>query len=120
MSKQQWGHGYYKGVEDALKAGTPLVNKPVHILRECMIHNQGVILGVNEDGDYLIQRYSFFDGCPTDIIIMTKNDMADTAKVRIYHNEYEWHKAYCREQQDLGRLKGTVENNATYFMRDKK
>lgn len=117
MSRKQWGHGYYNGVEDALKSGTPLADKPVHILKDGKIHNQGSIIGVNEEGDYLIQRYSFFDGGATDIIIMLKSDMADVNKVRIYANDYQWHKAYFEEMQRDGRLKGSVEENVQSTLR---
>ncbi len=97
MSKQQWGHGYYSGIDAALKCGTPIAGKPVHILENGRIENQGSIVGVDEDGDYLIQRYSFIDGGPTDIIIVPKSDMRDTSKIRIYANDYQWQKAYYDE-----------------------
>jgi len=117
VSKKQWGHGYYNGVEDALKSGTPLADKPIYFLKDGRIHNQGSIIGVNETGDYLIQRYSFIDGGSTDIIMVLKSDMADVNKVRIYVNDYQWHKAYFEEMQRAGRLKGSVEEAVQYALR---
>lgn len=87
-----------------------LIDKPIHLLKDGKIHNQGVIVSVDGD-NFIVQRYSFVDGKPTDIIAISKDKLFDMTQCKIYANDEQWHRAYCEELKKEGLLKGTVEEN---------
>lgn len=86
-----------------------LIGKPVHILKNGKIHNQGQII---QDGEYevLIQRFSFVTGDPTDMIYVKKKDLFDTEQCRIYEEAESWHRAYFTEGKRHGWLPGSIED----------
>lgn len=85
-----------------------LLDKPVHMLKDGQISYQAIIIGKDDD-DFLIQRFSFFDGSPTDIITIPKTDLFNPKKFKIYANDHEWHKAYFMQREKENGLSGTVE-----------
>ena len=68
----------------------------IHILDENGdIHNQGGI--VRENGvNVAIQRYSFFDGSPTDIVVFQTSYITDTSKCKLYANTFDMKRAYLK------------------------
>ncbi len=98
----------------------PLIHRPVHILKDDgEILNQGMIIGII-DGNCLIQRFSFLDGRPTDIITLPLADVFNQEKCKIYANFEEFHREYFREMQRKGLLRGTIEENVMFAMREDK
>lgn len=101
----------------SVKMSSALIDKPVHIFKDGKIHNQGVI--IEDDGNnVLIQRFSFLDGSPTDIILVPKTDLFDQENCKVYANDEQWHRAYFEEMRKDGLLRGSVEENVQATMRN--
>jgi len=99
------------------KMNSALIDKPIHIFKNGKIHNQGIIIG--EDGsNVLVQRFSFLDGSPTDIISVSKIDLFNPEKCKVYANDYQWHREYFEEMRKDGLLRGSVEENVQSTMRN--
>lgn len=94
MGRQQWGHGYFMGVEAAKKNKTGLVGMWVHILKNGKIENQLQIIKELSEDRYLLQYYSFIDGTPTKSKIFSLEQMADFV---FYSNDKEMRYAYHKE-----------------------
>jgi len=61
----------------------------VHIMEDGEILYQGRIISC--DGDFVIRRYSFADGRPTDTIRLSPSELVSNC--RFYENEWEWRRA---------------------------
>jgi hypothetical protein len=88
-----------------------LIGKFVHILRDGKIHNQGMIIEKDDD-NILIQRFSFFDGEPTDIIAIPKTDLFNKEKCKIYASQPLFLRAYyeeCYPEYDNDNIEKTIE-----------
>ena len=63
----------------------------VHIMEDGEILNQGCI--VSCDGDFVIRRFSFNDGRPTDTIRLSPQELMN--RCRFYDTADEMRRAYC-------------------------
>ena len=64
MSKQ-WGHGYYKGIEDAQANNGTLSGLWFHSLQCGKIEWQGRVARDLQDGNYVVQLFGWLTGNPT-------------------------------------------------------
>lgn len=63
MSREQWGHGYHRGIADAKKTECGYLGLFFHTLDECgVICCQGVIDKDLGGGRYLAKLFSWVDG----------------------------------------------------------
>jgi hypothetical protein len=92
MSKQ-WGHGYKTGYADAIKDNGSIVGMFFHSYENNAICWQGQILRELKDGSFLVQLYSWINGCPTDQKIVSMSDIKDWS---FYSSDEEMRYAYCR------------------------
>jgi len=112
MSKAQWGHGYYKGIEEAQKASGTLVGLWFHSFNEIgELDWQGKIVRDTEDG-YLVQLFSFVDGSPVHQELV---DREVTKKWRFYESDFDMRTAYYRHhgwgEEDIDFAEKCVELN---------
>ena len=78
MGSKQWGHGYHKGLKEALKSNAGLVGLWVHILdKDGKIVNQLEVVKELPGDRFLLQYYSFLDGLPTNCKIFTIEQMEE-------------------------------------------
>ncbi len=64
MSKEQWGHGFHKGVASALSTEQSLVGLFFHSRKDGKIHWQGRVARDVGNGNYSVQLSSWLDGSP--------------------------------------------------------
>ena len=76
-----------------------LVEMLIHTLKNGSIHNQGKIIGTDADV-CIVQRYSWLTGCPMDVIAISKADIFNQEKCRMYSTEDDMNYAYEREMKN--------------------
>lgn len=94
MSKAQWGHGYYQGIEAAKQNNSGLVGLFVHIREEGKIQYQLRVEKELPNSVYLLRYFSFLTGEPTKSKIFTFDEMKD---FDFYASIEDWHSAYDRD-----------------------
>lgn len=94
MGKEQWGHGYFTGIDAAKKNNTGLVGMWVHILKNGKIENQLQIIKELPGDRFLLQYCSFIDGTSTNSKIFSLEQMTDFV---FYPNDKEMRFAYHKE-----------------------
>lgn len=77
----------------------------LHTFKEGRIDWQGKI--ISKDADvFLVQLYSWMDGGPTNVVMMS---MDDIKAARLYGSSWQMNHAYFAEQKRMGELVGTIE-----------
>lgn|SRR5690554_3650112 len=95
-----------KGIDDM--NGNGFSGLFVHTLKNGRIHNQGQI--IRKDGElYAIQLFSFFDGSPTNVRLVTSDFLVN--ECRLYATQEQWIRAHLKEMEQDGTLSGGVEAN---------
>lgn len=85
--------------------GDILIGKYAHKFENGEIEYQGHIIGC--DGDvFFIERCSFLDGLPVDILSITKDELYNLEIWTVYAEEIRFHLAYYRKMEKDGRLIG--------------
>lgn len=73
-----------------------LIGKHFHSFKEDFIHWQGRILSSPSEGAFLVQLYSWFDGCETDQVFVKFDDMLDW---KFYDTDVAMNTAYEKSGQ---------------------
>lgn len=69
------------------------------------VRNQGHVIGI-DTGLAIVQRFSFFDGTPTDVICVPISELTDEAQYRLYRDNESMVLAYFKEQCRNGNSDG--------------
>jgi hypothetical protein len=75
MSKEQWGHGFHKGVEAASKNQGTLVGLWFHSYKDGEVHWQGHVARALENGSYVVQLFDWIAGEPSDMKVVEFGQM---------------------------------------------
>jgi len=123
-TQHTWGDGIPETGEEIKEEDYSfLMNKPVHIMEDGLIEQQGSIIGVDLDARVItIQLYSFVDGGATTLKHVQITDLLDKDKYRVYSSDNAWHTAYCEQLEAQGLLSGSVDYNVSLMgerVRDK-
>ena len=88
MSKKQWGHGYYKGIEEAKKNKSVLVDLFVLSFDDDNLPEKRMrVIREISDNKYAVLFYSWITGQPTIIRILSADDLKDCF---FYTTERDW------------------------------
>jgi hypothetical protein len=102
VSKKQWGHGYHKGIEEAIKL-KGIVGMFFHSFDDSgKIKYQGVVTKDLENGSFMVLFFSWLDGSPTNQEITSFETMKDW---HFYQTDKEmrlaWHREQGSSQEDI-------------------
>lgn len=78
-----------------ISASSMPVGMFVHILKNGQIHNQGHIIGEDQDGAF-IQRFGWLTGCPSDVIYILKSKLYDENQCTMYSEREDMLEAWER------------------------
>jgi hypothetical protein len=97
MGREQWGHGYHKGLETAKVNKSGLVGLYVHRLDENgTIINQMQIEKELPDNKFMLRYFSWADGYPNKLVMFTLEEMKNFV---FYTSQEEWNEASDKQFQ---------------------
>ena len=95
MSRAQWGHGFYRGIEAAKANSSGFVGLFVHIREDSKIQYQLRVEKELPNQMFLLRYFSFLTGEPTKSKIFTLEEMKD---FDFYESIDDWRSASDRER----------------------
>ncbi len=107
MSRAQWGHGFWRGMEAGINAKGTLLGLFFHERVSGKIERQGKVLRQIEGGKYLVETYSWLDGSAAGGRIVSEDVMrywdfyeTNEGMIEAYAKENNW----SQEDWDVQRM----------------